>query len=55
MNLFLHQKEVCSIAELQVQHHLPTVNQIARDFADRLERVRYINDEVNDLKTEVDQ
>ena len=38
---------------VQVQQHLPSVNHIARDFADRLERVRYINDEVNDLKTEV--
>lgn len=29
------------------------MNRIARDFADRLERVRHVNREVNDLKTEV--
>ncbi len=39
----------------EVQHHLPSVNQIAREFTDRLARIRYINNEVNDLKTEVRQ
>ena len=32
---------------------MPTVNTIAQDFVSRLERVRYINREVNDLRMEV--
>eukprot|EP00095_Tigriopus_kingsejongensis_P008076 maker-scaffold1264_size52097-snap-gene-0.11 protein:Tk08076 transcript:maker-scaffold1264_size52097-snap-gene-0.11-mRNA-1 annotation:"cytochrome p450 cyp44" len=37
----------------EVQRHLPMVNQIAQDFAQRLNRVRYITQEVSDLRLEV--
>ncbi len=38
----------------EVQQHLPSVNAIARDFAYRIEAVKYsVNNEVNDLRMEV--
>ena len=37
----------------EVQRHLPKVNKVAKDFVERIKRLRYINDEFSDLKSEI--
>ena len=37
----------------QVQQHLPAVNAIAQSFVRRVEEMRYVNDEISDLRLEV--
>jgi hypothetical protein len=38
---------------IQPQAFLPCINEVAKDFSDRIDQRRYVNNEVNDLKMEV--